>query len=200
MDIHATDSHDAVQDHALISAVIAGQTDQFALVLDRYSRYVFKIVSGLVPRDVVQDLAHDVFVEAFRSLAKFDGRLPFKKWLAGIATHQCYDYWREQARTREVPLSQLTEDSRCWLDAVLAAPAQDSHERAALRQEARDVLQWALAGLSAADRMVLSLVHLEGYSVKEAAELLGWSVISVKVRAHRSRLKMRKRLATLSEE
>jgi len=48
--------------------------------------------------------------------------------------------------------------------------------------------------------MVLTLVHLDGYTVKEAAEMLGWSVINVKVRAYRSREKIRKQIAALLAE
>jgi RNA polymerase sigma-70 factor (ECF subfamily) len=39
--------------------------------------------------------------------------------------------------------------------------------------------------------MVLELVHLQEHSVKEAAQLLGWSVVNVKVRSHRSRKKLK---------
>jgi RNA polymerase sigma-70 factor, ECF subfamily len=45
--------------------------------------------------------------------------------------------------------------------------------------------------------MVVTLVHLEGRSVREAAELLGWSVVNVKVRAYRVRQQLRKILDTL---
>jgi len=38
----------------------------------------------------------------------------------------------------------------------------------------------------------VTLVHLEGYSVREAANLLGWTVVNVKVRAHRARQQLRK--------
>jgi len=44
--------------------------------------------------------------------------------------------------------------------------------------------------LSAPERIILELVYLEEYSHREAAELLGWSVVNVKVRAHRARKKL----------
>jgi RNA polymerase sigma-70 factor (ECF subfamily) len=62
------------------------------------------------------------------------------------------------------------------------------------RREAREILDWALDQLSAADRMVLELVHLEGQSVKAAARQLGWTVANVKVRAFRARRKINKLL------
>jgi len=50
--------------------------------------------------------------------------------------------------------------------------------------------------LSPENRAVLTLVHLDGHSVREAASLLGWSVVNVKVRAHRARQALRKILGT----
>jgi RNA polymerase sigma-70 factor (ECF subfamily) len=52
------------------------------------------------------------------------------------------------------------------------------------------LLDWALAKLSPEDRMVIELVYLEELSVKEAADLLGWSAANVKVRSFRSRKKL----------
>ena len=59
------------------------------------------------------------------------------------------------------------------------------------QRETTHLLQWALARLSPENRMVVTLVHLEGYSIREAAELLGWSMVNVKVRAHRARRQLR---------
>jgi RNA polymerase sigma-70 factor (ECF subfamily) len=52
-----------------------------------------------------------------------------------------------------------------------------------------------MEGLSPEDRMVLTLVHMEGYTTAEAAELLRWSVPKVKIRAYRARKKLRKTLS-----
>ncbi|MFI5401279.1 MAG: RNA polymerase sigma factor, partial [SAR324 cluster bacterium] len=60
------------------------------------------------------------------------------------------------------------------------------------RAEARELLDYALTQVSPEDRMVISLVHLEGLSAQEAARRLGWSAVNVKVRAHRTRRKMRR--------
>lgn len=60
------------------------------------------------------------------------------------------------------------------------------------RRETADLLHWALAQLSPENRMVLTLVYLEGYTVRDAAALLGWSTVNVKVRAHRARRQLRK--------
>jgi RNA polymerase sigma-70 factor, ECF subfamily len=68
------------------------------------------------------------------------------------------------------------------------------------QRDATNLLQRALAQLSPENRMVVDLVHLEGHSVREAAELLGWTVVNVKVRAHRARQQLRKILDTLLKD
>ena len=74
-------------------------------------------------------------------------------------------------------------------------PIDPSCDEKVLQKEAGEILDLALAKLSAGDRMVLELVYLEGHSVKEAAGLLGWSTTNVKVRLFRSRRKLRGLLA-----
>ncbi len=191
---------DETEDREVIRSILDGRPDDFEVLVERYSRYVFKIVSGIVPQDMVQELAHEVFVESYRSHPKFGGRIPFRKWLAGIATHLCYDYWRVRYRNKEVPMSTLVAEHRQWVEGLMAARSRGAFEGMETRNEAREILQWAMSGLAAEEKLVLTLVHLEGLSAKEAADILGWSVINVKVRAHRSREKMRKRIAAMVEE
>jgi RNA polymerase sigma-70 factor (ECF subfamily) len=87
-------------------------------------------------------------------------------------------------------VSALTEKHQDWLEAVLSAEPEQSHDQEDSQKEAGELLDWTLARLSAEERMVLELVYLEGLSVKEAAGLLGWSVANVKVRSFRSRKKL----------
>ncbi len=184
-------------DRLIIRQVLDGRTDVFEQLMTRYQNYVFKIVSGILPNDVVEETAQDVFIEVYRSLAKYNDQMPFKKWLAGVAVHRSYDYWRRYYRSKEVPLSALTPDHQEWIDGVISHHATERFNRGEAREEARELLNYALAELSEKDRVALTLVYLEGLTVKEAAKVLGWSAINVRVRAHRSREKMRQRLAPL---
>lgn len=184
-------------DCQIVRQVLSGQTDVFEQLMTRYQNYVFKIVSGILPNEVVEETAQDVFIEVYRSLAKYNHQMPFKKWLAGIAVHRSYDYWRRYYRSKEVPLSALTPNHQEWIDGVISNHATEQFDRGEARQEARELLNYALADLSEKDRIALTLVYLEGLTVKEAAKALGWSAINVRVRAHRSREKMRQKLAPL---
>jgi RNA polymerase sigma-70 factor, ECF subfamily len=184
----------------IISRVIEGDVNAFEVLIARYRSLVFGILLKHVPPDRAEEVAQDTFVEAFRSLGSFSSRSPFKHWLSKIAVRCCYNFWREQYGNKEIPASSFSEDAGKWLDDVLAADSREAFEREAASNDAAEVLAYAMDKLSAEDRMVLTLVHLDGYSVKEAANLLGWSLVLVKVRAHRSRNKLRKIISELLEE
>lgn len=177
-------------DTEIIERVLHGEVERFAELIARHRQHVLKIVSAHVPADRAAEVAHDVFVRAYRSLARFSKQVPFEHWLSRLAVRTCYDFWRTHRRA-EVPLSTLTADQAGWLDRALAAESEAQFRDQADRRESLEVLDWALAQLSPENRLVLTLVHLENRSVREAADLLGWSMVNVKVRCHRARQKLR---------
>jgi RNA polymerase sigma-70 factor (ECF subfamily) len=181
-------------DARIIGEVLAGNLDAFELLLSRYQEQVAQIVRKHVPRQNVPEVAHDTFIQAYQSLPSFKGTKPFKHWLAKIAIRRCHDFWREYYQRREVPVSAISAECRFWLEHLLS---DQSQEEAKERLEARDLLNWALGQLSAAERMVLTLTYLDEYSLAEAAALLGWSIPRVKIQSYRARHKLRKILVKI---
>jgi RNA polymerase sigma-70 factor (ECF subfamily) len=182
-------------DAVVIREVLGGNVNAFELLMDRYQGYVAGIVTKHVPRDRIQEVAHETFVRAYRSLETFEARTPFKHWLSRIAVRSCYDFWRQHYRNREVPMSSIPEEAQPWIESLLANRSDGFPRVNDHRREAMSLLRWAMDRLSAEDRMVLTLVHLEERTTAEAADLLRWSVPKVKIRAHRARKKLRKALA-----
>jgi RNA polymerase sigma-70 factor, ECF subfamily len=180
-------------DLEIIHRVLQGKIDCFAELIARYQQHVARIVSRHVPGDRVAEVAHDVFVNAYGGLSGFSGQAPFEHWLSRIAVRTCYHFWRAMRR-QDLPVSALTEEPLRWMEQVLAAESDDRFREQVKRREAEELSQWALGHLSAENRLVLSLMYLDGYSAREAASLLGWSVAKVKVRAHRARQTIRKLL------
>ena len=177
----------------IINRVLQGEVECFAELIDRYQQHVTKIVNRHVPSDYVAEVAHDVFVRAFSGLAGFSTGVPFEHWLSGIAVRTCYDFWRARSR-EDMPVSAFTAQHEAWIDQVLADASDARFQEQVGRQETTDILRRALQRLSPENRLVLTLVHLEGHSVREVAQLLGWSVVNVKVRAHRARHALRRLL------
>jgi len=190
---------DAPKDSEIVRRILQGEVNAFGLLLDRYKTHALTMIKRRIPPKDVEDMAQEVFVRAYQSLPGFDPESHFNKWLSIIAVRTCCDYWRKAYRTQESPMSTLSERHAEWLEGVISSASTDSAHGNARQEEAREVLAWALGHLSAEDRMVVEMVYLEGMTGREAAELLGYSVANVKVRAFRSRIRLRKLLSGLLE-
>ncbi len=187
-------------DGDIIKRILAGEVNAFELLLGRYRECVFGIVMNHVPEYNVEEVAHEVFVRAYRSLPTYRYKGEFKYWLSKIAVRTCYDYWRNRYRAHEQPLGTLDERQKNWIEKHAMEGYITAHDKTTSSSEARELLEWAMNRLSPEDRMVLELIHIEMHPVKEAAEMLGWSAANVKVRAFRARKKLRKILDTLLAE
>jgi RNA polymerase sigma-70 factor (ECF subfamily) len=187
-------------DEEIIRRILEGEVDLYGLLLDRYRDYVFGIVMNHVPEYDVEEIAHDVFVRAYRSLPACRSTDKFRRWLSKIAVRTCCDYWRKRYRSREQPISALGDGQRSMLEQFQTGMDHASRDDEASSHEAREILEWAMDRLSPEDRVVLELIHIEELPVREAADMLGWSTAKVKVRAFRSRKKLRKILeSTLAD-
>ncbi len=154
---------------------------------------MYPFVAALVRRHVadpgaVEDLAQQTFVRCFSKAQQWKPDKPLEPWLARIALNLCRDYFRTQRAKRELRWSDLSELEQAAMTATsqTASPASES-----LHDESRALLFRLLDTLSAEDRMVLSLLHLESRTTDQIAELTGWSRTLVKVRAFRARKKLR---------
>jgi RNA polymerase sigma-70 factor (ECF subfamily) len=193
----ATDSYSSA-DSEIVHQVVSGDVNAFEQLLKRYQGHVVGIVKKHIPFDKAEEVAQEVFVRAYQSLPRFKGDDGFKQWLSTITIRTCYDFWRKQYRYREIPLSSLSEKHQIWLEEATSDSSSQSFYEKDSQKEAREILDWALDRLSAEDRMVLELVYLEGYSIREAANLLGWSTVNVKVRSFRARKKLHKLIKEMS--
>jgi RNA polymerase sigma-70 factor (ECF subfamily) len=161
-----------------------GSSDAYARLVNRYQQEIASQVWRYAPRsEAIEDLVHDVFVEAFLSLRSFRGDAPFLHWLRKIAVRVGYRYWKSEAKRRaQTPVP---------TDAATVAPTAANHQESA---DAAERVYSVLERLSPRDRAVITLIHLEERSIAEAADLLGWSQAMVKVQAFRARRKLKKLL------
>ncbi|MDR2019060.1 MAG: sigma-70 family RNA polymerase sigma factor [Syntrophobacterales bacterium] len=189
-----TDDADSPRDAEIVRQIVAGNVNAFEHLVDRYQNLVLAIVKKHVPFEHVEDTVQDVFLRTYRSLSTFKNDNGFKPWVSVIAVRTCHDFWRDHYKTREISMSSLTEQHQAWIEATLSDQSSRSFHETKVQNEAREVLDWALNKLSAAERMVLELIYFEGNSVKEAAHLLGLSIANVKVRLFRSRKKLHEML------
>ena len=181
----------------LISAVLKGDAASFEPLVQKYSPRVFATARRYARRDSeVEDIAQEVWLKAFDKLKSFRGEAPFEHWLMRMTVRTCYDFLRGHQRNRESSFSELSEPENDWLERFVAAPeSADEHADAA-----KLLIGRVMEKLSPSARLVITLLEIEDRSVKEIAEITGWSVPLVKVRAFRARAEMRKILAKITKE
>jgi RNA polymerase sigma-70 factor, ECF subfamily len=181
-------------DSKIIERVIAGDGSAFTELVDRYGRLVLSTVRKHVPTDHVEDTLQEVFLRVYRSLPSFKHQSGFGQWLSVVAVRTCYDFWREKYKSKELPMSSLSEEQEAWVTKSLYLETEELIRAQGRQKEAADILSRLLENLSAGDRMVIELVYLEERPLKEASDLLGWSLANVKVRLFRARRRMRRLL------
>ena len=165
-------------------------------------RHLYPLVARLVrshlPRRTSQeDLVQTIFMKLFANLDRFSGAVPLEHWVSRIAINTCLNQLASEKARPELRWADLSEEQAQALEAVTAGPEElDPSQNLA----AREMVEKLLAQLAPADRLVLTLLHLEGRSVDEVRQITGWNVPVIKVRAFRARRKLRKCFEKLMEE
>lgn len=170
-----------------IQASQQGDRDAFTRVIERHRDTILRQMRRFTPDPSVQgELAQDVFVEGWLSLANYRPKAPFLHWLQTIATRVGYKHWKElQRRRRHVPLRD--DDAR-------AGPEHDDEPDALIPADAAARLGGLLEALPPEDRLVLTLLYFDNLSAGEIAQRLGWNAALVRMRAFRARRKLKRAL------
>ncbi len=165
----------------LIVAAQSGDAAAFEQLVRRYSRRVFRLAySFLHNSDDAADVVQEVFLRAFRNLARFDVQRSFYPWLHRITRNLCLNR-RELKANREATLP--TED-------LLPAAGRDPLALTLEREEI-ETLRRALCSLPEMHREILMLKHFQECSYAEMAEILDIPIGTVMSRLYNARRKLR---------
>jgi RNA polymerase sigma-70 factor (ECF subfamily) len=182
----------------LIRRSLKGDHDAFEVLVRRYSPRVFNIIGSFFRRrDMVEDIAQEVFARSYFSLSSFTLGRSFEAWVAKIAVNACYDHLRSQRRRIEYQMPRTAEQEDEWLELQMLDVARSRHSSTERQREAADISERLLAKLDPEDRLVLVLIDRDGYSVKDISELTGWGQSKIKVRAFRARRTLRAEMKRL---
>ena len=182
----------APDEDRLILASLASDQGAFETLVRRHSPRVFSIIGSFFRRrDMVEDIAQEVFAKAYFSLATFTRGRSFEAWVAKIAVNACYDHLRAQRRRFEQQMPHESQDEAEWFEIQMLEQARDRHNSAERQRDAAEIADRLLAKLDPEDRLVVVLIDRDGFSVKEVSEMTGWGQSKVKVRAFRARRVLR---------
>ena len=166
-------------DMIYIKRTLAGDTAAFSVLVEHYQSLVFSVVMRMVRQlQDAEDVAQDVFVKAYTSLAGFRAESRFSTWLCRIAYTTAVSYTRRQ-RPDRAGIEIQNEHDVCEAD--------DEHCQ---HEERLQQLQRLLAKLPPDEATLLTLYYQHEKTVDELASITGLSVANVKIRLHRIRKKL----------
>jgi RNA polymerase sigma-70 factor (ECF subfamily) len=177
--------HDARDDARLVEAARRGDRTAFGLLYDRYAPMVHGILLARVPLSEVDDLVHDVFLQALPRLHTLHNIARFGAWLAAITRNRANDYYR-----RSVEEVELTDD-------LPQNEVEGRSARSPYDAEAASILS-AIRSLPEAYRETLLLRLVEGMTGPEIAARTGLTHGSVRVNLSRGMEQLRDKLPQLS--
>jgi RNA polymerase sigma-70 factor (ECF subfamily) len=186
----------AIDDRELIQQVISGRPDLYAELVRRYQEKVLRLCTSLLSDATeAEDAAQEIFLKAYRSLARFRGASSFSTWLYRIAANHCRDLLRSRARHMAQSWDALVEQEGERIERLLAPPSDPGRQA-----EDADLVRRVLAHLSPEHRTVLVLREIEGLSYEELAKTLECSVEAVRGRLSRAREDFEKKLRHLQRD
>ena len=195
-------------DDVLVTALRRGDADAFAALLDRHSAALIRVAMAYVPsRAAAEEVVQETWVAVIRGVDRFEGRSSLKTWIFRILTNLAM---RSGARERRsVPFSALaaaedTGEPAVDPDRFLPAdhalfpghwalmPARwPTPEEGLLAGETRDVVAAAIDALPPAQRTVIALRDVEGWSAEEVSDALEIAPGNQRVLLHRARSRVR---------
>ena len=175
-------------DSEIISQVLKGDHNAYALLVERYKSYVFTLTFRFTKnREDAEEVSQDIFVKAYRSLADFKGTAKFSTWLYTIVNTTCITFLRK----KRLDIRSL-DDERTFE----VADSQDSGFRAnQVEQKSRqNMVNQAIAMLNPDDAEIITLFYKSEQSLEEISQILGVEVNTAKVRLHRARTRLKDKM------
>lgn len=177
-------------DNELISQVLGGNTQAYAVLVERYQNYVFTLCLRMVKsREDAEELAQDVFVKAFRYLPDFRGEAKFTTWMYTIVNNTCITFLRKKKQA----IVSLDDES-----VFATADNMDSGSRAngVEKKSKSAMVNEAINMLSPDDAAIITLFYKHEQSLEEIAGILKLEANAAKVRLHRARTRLKEKMET----
>jgi RNA polymerase sigma-70 factor (ECF subfamily) len=172
----------------LITLVVGGNQQAYAELVGRYQHYVFTLALKYCQnREDAEEVAQDIFVKVYRSLADFKGTSKFSTWLYTITYNTSVTFLRKKRMS-----TQSIDDERTF---VQLESQESSFSANQIEQKTRNQrINEAIAQLSPDDAQVITLFYKGDQTLEEIGKIMGLEPNTVKVRLHRARQRLKDKL------
>lgn len=182
-----------ISDKDVIERVLNGDKDFYEILMRRCNELLYRVIRGYIKEDnVAEDLMQDTYILAYQKLGQFKGASAFSTWLVRIGINQALNYIRKSGRIAQVFPGEAREGNVSFQDKM-------HPEMKMIHSESGRDIEKAIDELPANLRTVFIMIEVEGLHIDEVSVCLELSTSNVKVRLHRAKKVLRKRLSQLSD-
>ena len=180
--------HTGLTDIELISKILQGEQALFAQVVERYRNYVFTLVLRFTDnREDAEEIAQDIFVKAYRSLADFRGESKFSTWLYTVVRTSCITFLRK----KRLDITSI-DNERNFLQ---LENRESAFKANTIEQKSRHAMvNEAIRLLSPDDAQLITLFYKGEQSLEEIGKIMGLETNTVKVKLHRARHRLKEKM------
>jgi len=178
-------------DLMLVERTVAGDQRAFELLVIKYQRRIERLIGRMVrDQDLVQDIAQETFIRAYRALAQFRGDAQFYTWLYRIAVNTAKKALVDLKRDPIVSESALRgggddDDETSGVENELTTA--ETPETVLAAKEIAATVNSAMEALPDELRQAVTLREIEGLSYEEIAEVMNCPIGTVRSRIFRAR-------------
>ena len=175
------------QDQVTIEYVLAGKTDHFATLMNKYHNEIFSFIFNMLGNyDDTEDLLQEIFLRVYENLSKYDKeKSSFRTWLYRVASNYTLNYLkssRYKKRVKQKVNIELLQDDT------------DIYEEAIKDQQIKLVIAAMKKLLSPKHQKILILHYFSGFTVKEISEVLEMPDKTIYKALHSSIEKIKKKV------
>lgn len=172
-----------IPDQHYIDRILQGETNLFAVLVDRYKDMIFTLSLKMVKnREEAEEAAQDTFIKVYNSLSKFKGDSKFSTWIYKISYNNCLDRLKKNKK----------EDLNISIDEFSShlVKTMDNALSALVDAERKQAIQNCLNLLPREDNFLLTLFYFEDQNLEEIGKIMNINANNVKVKLFRSRQKL----------
>ncbi|MCA3214653.1 MAG: RNA polymerase sigma factor RpoE [Betaproteobacteria bacterium] len=174
-------------DQALVERVQRGDKRAFELLVSKYQRKIFRLLSRLIRNPAeIEDVAQEAFLKAYRALPNFRGESAFYTWLYRIAINTAKNHLVAQGRRAPTTTETEVEDAENFDDADQLRD-YNTPDAMLLSRQVGEAVNRAIEKLPEDLRTAVVLRELEGLSYEEIAEAMNCPIGTVRSRIFRAR-------------
>jgi len=181
---------DSSADASLVERTLAGDSRAFDLLVIKYQRRVERLISRMVRDvDLVEDIAQETFIRAYRALHQFRGDAQFYTWLYRIAVNTAKRFLQDAKRDQRVfqTPAHHNDDDEGTFHRKLEPSTDETPESALAAREIGWAVNAALDALPDDLKQAITLREMDGLSYEEIAVVMNCPVGTVRSRIFRAR-------------